>query len=153
MKEKLVYILFFMIFVGCSSSNYHMDYNEKINFRAVADEYFSKYNFAYFENLNKSNIAIHSVFIEGDKLSLDNFKEIKLKIEKKWKLVYLAEDQFVFCLNNYNEMSIINPKKLDYYNVFDEKLYIKPQSINNWLITFKYDEDGTRYCNRFIDEK
>ena len=50
-------------------------------------------------------------------------------------------------------MSIINPKKLDYYNVFDEKLYIKPQSINNWLITFKYDEDGTRYCNRFIGGK
>ena len=29
MKEKLVCILFFMIFVGCSSSNYHMDHNKK----------------------------------------------------------------------------------------------------------------------------
>lgn len=149
MKERLVYILVVMIFSGCSSPNYHID-NNKINFKEMADEYFSKYDFEYSENLNKSNIIFNSVFIEGDNLSLEEFKKIKLKIERKWKLVYSSEDQFVFCLSVYNEMSIINPKKQDYYNVFGEKIYITPKSINNWLITFKYDKDGTRYCNGFL---
>ena len=59
-----------------------MDHNKKINFRAVTDEYFSKYDLEYSENLNKSNIVFISVFIEGNKLSLGDFEEIKLKIEK-----------------------------------------------------------------------
>ncbi|WP_224965272.1 hypothetical protein [Acinetobacter guillouiae] len=87
----------------------------------------------------------YNVFIPKSDLSLSDFEMIKIKIEKKWKLVYTSEDQYVFCYDRYNQMTIIYPEKMDYYDKFGQKLYIKSSLLDQWNIGVIYKEEGTSY--------
>lgn len=88
----------------------------------------------------------YNVFILKSDLSLSSFERIKSKIEKKWKLVYTSEGQYVFCYDWYNQMIIIYPGKMEYYDKFGQKLYMKSSLLDQWNIGVIYKKEGTSYC-------
>ncbi|EPF71644.1 hypothetical protein GCM10025882_22270 [Acinetobacter gyllenbergii] len=143
--KKMVSMLL-VVLTGCSSCVYKPIDERSLDFEKLSNEFFSKYDFDFESRLNKSNIVTSNVFIRGDKFLNSDFEKVKLKIDKTWRLVYSSQDQYVYCYNRYNEMAIVNPKHLNYYNKFSEKLYLTREDVGNWVILFTYDEDGTDYC-------
>lgn len=141
-----VYMLIGLLVTGCDQSIYQPIEKKPLNNKEVFDEFFNGYDFKFKKGLKRDHIVINTFFIDDSILSGDDFNKIKNNIDKKWKLVYTSEDQYIYCYNKYNEMGIMNPKHLDYYNKFNEKLYLNDSSINKWLISFRYYADGTRYC-------
>ncbi|MCU4583179.1 hypothetical protein KTJ32_19485 [Acinetobacter gyllenbergii] len=129
---------------GCNG-----DSNE-INVKMEVERIFKNYNYDLNEGMKRDFVSYYNVFVLKQDLSLDEFEKVKVEIEKKWRLVYTSEDQYVFCYDKYNQMTILYPRKMDYFDKFGQKLYIKSSSLDKWGVSLKYIKEGTSYCK---DEK
>ncbi|OBY76242.1 hypothetical protein NG55_03250 [Acinetobacter gyllenbergii] len=129
---------------GCNN-----DSNE-IDVKMEVERIFKNYNYDFKEGMKRGSVSYYNIFVSKQDLSLDEFEMVKRVIEKKWKLVYFSEDQYVFCYDNYNQMTILYPRKVEYFDKFGQKLYIKSSSLDKWGVSLKYIQDGTSYCK---DEK
>ena len=108
---------------------------------------FDGYNYDLKVGMQRGFANYYNFFIPKSNLSLSNFEMIKSRIEKKWKLVYTSEDQYVYCYDRYNQMTIIYPEKMEYYDKFGQKLYMKSSLLDQWNIGVIYKKEGTSYCN------
>lgn len=139
-------IIFLTIFLqACNGINKDNSKNE-INVEKEVSYLFNDYNYDLKIGMQRGFANYYNVFIPKSDLSLSDFEIIKSKIEKKWKLVYTSEDQHVFCYDRYNQMTIIYPKKMDYYDKFGQKLYMKSSLLDQWNIGVIYKKEGTSYC-------
>ncbi|ENU58067.1 hypothetical protein [Acinetobacter guillouiae] len=107
---------------------------------------FDGYNYDLKVGMQRGFANYYNFFIPKSNLSLSNFEMIKSRIEKKWKLVYTSEDQYVYCYDRYNQMTIIYPEKMEYYDKFGQKLYMKSSLLDQWNIGVIYKKEGTSYC-------
>lgn len=115
--------------------------NNEIEVEKEVSYLFEGHNYDLKVGMQRVFANYYNVFIPKS-----DFEMIKSKIEKKWKLVYTSEDQYVFCYDRYNQMTIIYPRKMEYYDKFCQKLYIKSSSLDKWGISIKYIKEGTSYC-------
>ena len=120
--------------------------SNEINVEKEISYLFDGYNYDLKVGMQRGFANYYNVFILKSDLSLSGFERIKSKIEKKWKLVYTSEGQYVFCYDRYNQMTIIYPGKMEYYDKFGQKIYIKSSSLDKWGISIKYIKEGTLYC-------
>lgn len=142
---KLMSIFTFSISLfGCN------DDSSEINVKMEVERIFKNYNYDLKEGMKRDFVSYYNVFVSKQDLSLDEFEKVKMEIEKKWRLVYTSEDQYVFCYDKYNQMTILYPRKMDYFDKFGQKLYVKSSSLDKWGISLKYIKEGTSYCK---DEK
>lgn len=111
---------------------------------------FNGYNYDLKKGMQRGFANYYNVFIPKSDLSLSDFEIVKRKIQKKWKLVYTSDDQYVFCYDRYNQMTIIYPRKMEYYDKFGQKLYIKSSSLDKWGVSIKYIKEGTSYCKDVV---
>jgi hypothetical protein len=107
---------------------------------------FDGYNYDLKVGMQRGFANYYNFFIPKSNLSLSNFEMIKSRIEKKWKLVYTSEDQYVYCYDRYNQMTIIYPEKMEYYDKFGQKLYMKSSLLDQWNIGVIYKKEGASYC-------
>lgn len=144
--NRLILISFFLILQGCNSvkKNY-MEENE-VDVKKESQSIFGNYNYELKEGMQRGFANYYNIFISKKDLSLVEFGKIKNNIEKRWKLVYVSEDQYVFCYNRFNQMTVIYPNRMEYYDKFGEKIYIRSESLDKWIISLKYIKDGTSYC-------
>ncbi|GGI62138.1 hypothetical protein GCM10011446_36330 [Acinetobacter vivianii] len=148
---KILYILLIIIFLqACTGIKKDRVEGSEINVEKEVDRIFSDYNYDFKKGMNRGFANYYNVFIFKSDLSLLEFDNVKKNIEKKWRLVYTSEDQYVFCYDKYNQMTILYPRKMDYFDKFGQKLYVKSSSLDKWGVSLKYIKEGTSYCK---DEK
>ncbi len=111
---------------------------------------FNGYNYDLKKGMQRGFANYYNVFIPKSDLSLSDFEIVKRKIQKKWKLVYTSDDQYVFCYDRYNQMTIIYPRKMEYYDKFGQKLYMKSSLLDQWNIGIFYKKEGTSYCKDVV---
>jgi len=144
---KVGLLIIIIIFLqACNCINKDSSKNNEINVEKEISYLFDGYNYDLKVGMQRGFANYYNVFILKSDLSLSGFERIKSKIEKKWKLVYTSEGQYVFCYDRYNQMTIIYPGKMEYYDKFGQKLYIKSSSLDKWGISIKYIKEGTLYC-------
>ena len=142
-----IHVLFIIIFLqACTGINKDNDGSHEINVKNEVERIFKNYNYDSKVGMQRGFANYYNVFIPKSDLSLFEFEMIKSKIQKKWKLVYTSEDQYVFCYDRYNQMTIIYPRKMDYYDKFGQKLYMKSSFLDQWDIGVLYRKEGTSYC-------
>lgn len=47
-------------------------------------------------------------------------------------------------------MTIIYPRKMEYYDKFGQKLYMKSSLLDQWNIGILYKKEGTSYCKDVV---
>lgn len=142
---KLISVFTFSIgLFGCN------DDSNEINVKMEVERIFKNYNYDLKEGMKRGSVNYYNVFVSKQDLSLDEFEMVKRVIGKKWKLFYVSEDQYVFCYDRYNDMTVLYPRKMDYFDKFGQKLYIKSSELDKWNVSIVYREQGTSYCK---DEK
>lgn len=142
-KVGLLIIIFLQ---ACNGIKKDSSKNNEINVEKEISYLFDGYNYDLKVGMQRGFANYYNVFIPKSDLSLSDFEMIKSKIEKKWKLVYTSEDQYVFCYNKYNQMTIIYPRKMEYYDKFGQKLYMKSSLLDQWNISVIYKKEGASYC-------
>ena len=109
---KVGLLIIIIIFLqACNCINKDSSKNNEINVEKEISYLFDGYNYDLKVGMQRGFANYYNVFILKSDLSLSGFERIKSKIEKKWKLVYTSEGQYVFCYDRYNQMTIIYPEK------------------------------------------
>ncbi|WP_446083566.1 hypothetical protein [Acinetobacter sp. 1125_18A] len=143
--HKFIFLIILNLFLQ-ACTDIDTSKNNEINVEKEISYLFDGYNYDLKVGMQRGFANYYNVFILKSDLSLSGFERIKSKIEKKWKLVYTSEGQYVFCYDRYNQMTIIYPGKMEYYDKFGQKIYIKSSSLDKWGISIKYIKEGTLYC-------
>ncbi|MDM1785717.1 hypothetical protein EYY58_22780 [Acinetobacter bereziniae] len=143
--------MFLILFLqACNGINKDNSKKNEINVEKEVSYLFNGYNYDLKKGMQRGFANYYNVFIPKSDLSLSDFEIVKRKIQKKWKLVYTSDDQYVFCYDRYNQMTIIYPRKMEYYDKFGQKLYIKSSSLDKWGVSIKYIKEGTSYCKDVV---
>ncbi|MBJ8453137.1 hypothetical protein I6M90_21215 [Acinetobacter bereziniae] len=143
--------MFLILFLqACNGINKDNSKKNEINVEKEVSYLFNGYNYDLKKGMQRGFANYYNVFIPKSDLSLSDFEIVKRKIQKKWKLVYTFDDQYVFCYDRYNQMTIIYPRKMEYYDKFGQKLYIKSSSLDKWGVSIKYIKEGTSYCKDVV---
>lgn len=144
--SKINILLVFLFLQACTGVNKDNTKSNEVNVEKEVDRIFNGYNYDFVIGMNRGFANYYNVFVPKADLSLEEFESVKRGIEKKWKLVYTSEDQYVFCYNKFNDMTILYPRKMEYYDKFGQKLYLKSSMLDKWNISILYREQGTSYC-------
>ncbi|MCJ8162635.1 hypothetical protein [Acinetobacter zhairhuonensis] len=144
--NKVIILLTIIFMQACAGINKDKDGSNEVDVKKEVERIFKNYNYNLKEGMKRDFVSYYNVFVSKQDLSLGEFEKVKGEIEKKWKLVYTSEDQYVFCYDKYNQMTILYPRKLYYYDKFGQKLYIKSSSLDKWGVSLKYIKEGTAYC-------
>jgi hypothetical protein len=148
---RLIFLIFLILFLqACNGINKDNSKKNEINVEKEGSYLFNGYNYDLKKGMQRGFANYYNVFIPKSDLSLSDFEIVKRKIQKKWKLVYTSDDQYVFCYDRYNQMTIIYPRKMEYYDKFGQKLYIKSSSLDKWGVSIKYIKEGTSYCKDVV---
>ncbi|WP_227562279.1 hypothetical protein [Acinetobacter bereziniae] len=148
---RLIFLIFLILFLqACNGINKDNSKKNEINVEKEVSYLFNGYNYDLKKGMQRGFANYYNVFIPKSDLSLSDFEIVKRKIQKKWKLVYTFDDQYVFCYDRYNQMTIIYPRKMEYYDKFGQKLYIKSSSLDKWGVSIKYIKEGTSYCKDVV---
>ncbi|MDV8157943.1 hypothetical protein [Acinetobacter bereziniae] len=148
---RLIFLIFLILFLqACNGINKDNSKKNEINVEKEVSYLFNGYNYDLKKGMQRGFANYYNVFIPKSDLSLSDFEIVKRKIQKKWKLVYTSDDQYVFCYDRYNQMTIIYPRKMEYYDKFGQKLYIKSSSLDKWGVSIKYIKEGTSYCKDVV---
>ncbi|MBJ8424367.1 hypothetical protein KTJ16_20970 [Acinetobacter bereziniae] len=143
--------MFLILFLqACNGINKDNSKKNEINVEKEVSYLFNGYNYDLKKGMQRGFANYYNVFIPKSDLSLSDFEIVKRKIQKKWKLVYTSDDQYVFCYDRYNQMTIIYPRKMEYYDKFGQKLYMKSSSLDKWGVSIKYIKEGTSYCKDVV---
>lgn len=137
-------LIFFL--QACNSIHKDSSENNEIEVEKEVSYLFEGLNYDLKVGMQRGFANYYNFFIPKSDLSLSDFEMIKSKIEKNWKLVYTSEDQYVFCYDRYNQMTIIYPEKMEYYDKFGQKLYMKSSLLDQWNTGVIYKKEGTSYC-------
>ncbi|WP_228135855.1 hypothetical protein [Acinetobacter bereziniae] len=130
---RLIFLIFLILFLqACNGINKDNSKKNEINVEKEVSYLFNGYNYDLKKGMQRGFANYYNVFIPKSDLSLSDFEIVKRKIQKKWKLVYTSDDQYVFCYDRYNQMTIIYPRKMEYYDKFGQKLYMKSSSLDKW---------------------
>lgn len=130
---RLIFLIFLILFLqACNGINKDNSKNNEINVEKEVSYLFNGYNYDLKKGMQRGFANYYNVFIPKSDLSLSDFEIVKRKIQKKWKLVYTSDDQYVFCYDRYNQMTIIYSRKMEYYDKFGQKLYMKSSSLDKW---------------------
>ncbi|BCX74244.1 MULTISPECIES: hypothetical protein [Acinetobacter] len=148
---RLIFLIFLILFLqACNGINKDNSKKNEINVEKEVSYLFNGYNYDLKKGMQRGFANYYNVFIPKSDLSLSDFEIVKRKIQKKWKLVYTSDDQYVFCYDRYNQMTIIYPRKMEYYDKFGQKLYMKSSSLDKWGVSIKYIKEGTSYCKDVV---
>ncbi|MBJ8446278.1 hypothetical protein I6M78_21045 [Acinetobacter bereziniae] len=143
--------MFLILFLhACNGINKDNSKKNEINVEKEVSYLFNGYNYDLKKGMQRGFANYYNVFIPKSDLSLSDFEIVKRKIQKKWKLVYTSDDQYVFCYDRYNQMTIIYPRKMAYYDKFGQKLYMKSSLLDQWNIGILYKKEGTSYCKDVV---
>ncbi|WEI24356.1 hypothetical protein PYR74_10915 [Acinetobacter bereziniae] len=109
---RLIFLIFLILFLqACNGINKDNSKKNEINVEKEVFYLFNGYNYDLKKGMQRGFANYYNVFIPKSDLSLSDFEIVKRKIQKKWKLVYTFDDQYVFCYDRYNQMTIIYPRK------------------------------------------
>ncbi|WP_336035042.1 hypothetical protein [Acinetobacter bereziniae] len=148
---RLIFLIFLILFLqACNGINKDNSKKNEINVEKEVSYLFNGYNYDLKKGMQRGFANYYNVFIPKSDLSLSDFEIVKRKIQKKWKLVYTSDDQYVFCYDRYNQMTIIYPRKMEYYDKFGQKLYMKSSLLDQWNIGILYKKEGTSYCKDVV---
>lgn len=148
---RLIFLIFLILFLqACNGINKDNSKKNEINVEKEVSYLFNGYNYDLKKGMQRGFANYYNVFIPKSDLSLSDFEIVKRKIQKKWKLVYISDDQYVFCYDRYNQMTIIYPRKMEYYDKFGQKLYMKSSLLDQWNIGILYKKEGTSYCKDVV---
>ncbi|WP_227560941.1 hypothetical protein [Acinetobacter bereziniae] len=148
---RLIFLIFLILFLhACNGINKDNSKKNEINVEKEVSYLFNGYNYDLKKGMQRGFANYYNVFIPKSDLSLSDFEIVKRKIQKKWKLVYTSDDQYVFCYDRYNQMTIIYPRKMAYYDKFGQKLYMKSSLLDQWNIGILYKKEGTSYCKDVV---
>ncbi|WP_262772519.1 hypothetical protein [Acinetobacter bereziniae] len=112
---RLIFLIFLILFLqACNGINKDNSKKNEINVEKEVSYLFNGYNYDLKKGMQRGFANYYNVFIPKSDLSLSDFEIVKRKIQKKWKLVYTSDDQYVFCYDRYNQMTIIYPRKMEY---------------------------------------
>ncbi|KQX02288.1 hypothetical protein ASC84_17070 [Acinetobacter sp. Root1280] len=146
---KLVVIMIFCnIFIsGCTIKN------NRVNFEELSKELFSSYGYRYEMHNSKETSDGSNVYISKDKMSKEDFENVvenKL-INKGWrKISALFDDQYMYCFDRKNAISIVYPTRVNYRNEEGNSMSVGDWNLDKWVISYVYNVYGTTNCKKIF---
>lgn len=118
------------------------------------DLLFSDILFGYdYENknhMNKHHLSRNSVLVDKTIFQIKDYEKVSKKLQAKgWRLVEFKNDSYIYCLNPYNEFTIINPQKRKYIGKYGGNIKFSEKDLENWHFILQSNSDGTESCANY----
>ena len=147
---KVIYIFILLFIVGCAVKN---DRKDRVNFEELSKELFSSYGYRYEMHNSKETSDGSNVYISKDKMSKEDFENVvenKL-INKGWrKIPALFDDQYMYCFDRKNAISIVYPTRVNYRNEEGNSMSVGDWNLDKWVISYVYNVYGTTNCKKYF---
>lgn len=148
----VIWLIVFLIFYFMNGNKAKAVSNQKISFEIIETKYFNGIEYNYEEILNNKAGQYASIEIKKNKLSIENFENIKVKIIKDgWEEVSYIDGYYEFCKNKNQAINVLYPTKNNHFNRNGNRLVF--DDIDSWLIIFYYDSYGVDKCVQYFDLK
>lgn len=151
--EMLRSLIFACITILLSSCTVKNDQKDRVNFEELSKELFSAYGYTYKLNFRKEILDESNVYIDKNHLSKRDFTDVveKKLLEKGWKKIpALFDDQYMYCYDRKNAMSIVYPTQINYRNKNGNSMSVGEGNLDKWVIFYGYDMYGTTNCKNYF---
>lgn len=147
------YLIFVCILMSVSSCAIKNDKRDRVNFEELSKALFSSYDYRYEMHNSKETSDGSNVYILKDKMSKDEFENVveKKLFEKGWKKIpALFDDQYLYCYDRKNVISIVYPTRVNYQNVDGNSMSIGDGNLDKWVVFYGYNVYGTTNCKKYF---
>ncbi|WP_227554225.1 hypothetical protein [Acinetobacter lanii] len=146
---KLILILLILsLSISCTNNKKIESVPAMLRFENIMYDYFGSYNPTFEESIKRAGNNSGTILIKKQNLSINKMNEIKKKIKSDgWFESESSERYSLYCLNNYQLLSILYPQNpIEKNQNGDEITY---DDLNSWIIGLYYNKNGVSSCDKY----
>lgn len=139
-------ILFFslsILLVGCNVKN---DKKNRFDFEGMLEPFLLATKYTKEVSFNKNELDVSTIFIKKTKFEKSEFEKLLFKNDFK-KIKPMFDDQDIYCFDEFNQLTITDPKKSFYKNLSGNVMEVDRNNLDKVIILYRYNMYGIDGCN------